>query len=77
MINFFEKLLSLIYIQPCYFCKSTKEDKLICNNCYKKIHFLPNSVFRVIENKDVYACCLYDDIIKTLIKSLKYKNQKN
>jgi len=76
MINFFEKLLSLIYIQSCYFCKSTKEDSLVCSNCYKKIHFLPNSVFRVIENKDVYACCLYDDIIKILIKSLKYKNQK-
>lgn len=76
MIKLFEKLLSLIYIQPCYFCKSTKEDSLICDNCYKKIHFLPSSVFRVIENCDIYACCLYDDIIKILIKSLKYKNQK-
>lgn len=76
MIKFIEKLLNLIYIQPCYFCKSTKDDSLICKRCYNKIHFMPPAVFREVKNSKLYACCLYDEIIKTLIKDLKYKNQK-
>lgn len=76
MIKFLEKLLNLIYIQPCYFCKSTKEDTLLCSKCYKKIHFMPASVFRRENTTDIYACTLYDGIIKELIKAVKYKNQK-
>ncbi len=37
---------------------------------------MPTAVFREVKNIKVYACCLYDEIIKTLIKDLKYKNQK-
>ena len=44
MIKLLEKLLNLIYIQPCYFCKSSKEDKLLCSKCYSKIRFLPAGV---------------------------------
>ena len=76
MIKFIEKLLNLIYIQPCYFCGSTKQDKIICDNCRKKIHFLPACVFKTINHCNIYTAVLYDDIIKQLIKSLKYRNKK-
>lgn len=76
MINFFEKLLNLIYIQPCYFCKSTKDDNIICKRCYNKIHFMPPAVFREYSNVKIYACCLYDETIKHLIRDLKYNKQK-
>ncbi len=76
MIKLLEKLLNLIYIQPCYFCRSTKEDKILCSKCYKKIHFMPESVFKVINGCNVYACCLYDGIIKSLIRDLKYHKKK-
>ena len=76
MIKFIEKLLNLIYVQPCYFCKSTKEDKIICSRCYGKIHFLPAGVFRQNEECNIYVCTIYDEIIKKLIKDLKYHNQK-
>lgn len=37
---------------------------------------MPPAVFREVLNCKIYACCLYDEIIKTLIKDLKYRNQK-
>ena len=76
MIKFLEKLLNLIYIQDCYFCKSTKEDTLLCSKCYSKIHFLPTAILKDYKNCKIYSCCLYEGIIKNLIQSLKYKNQK-
>ncbi len=76
MINIFEKLLNLIYIQPCCFCGSAKHDTLICPDCLNKIHFLPSSVFRKISLCDVYVCTLYDGIIKSLVRDLKYRSQK-
>ncbi len=76
MINVLEKLLSLIYIQPCYFCGSSEFDGLICPHCLKKINFLPISVFKKILNCDVYVCTIYEDVIKTLILDLKYHHQK-
>lgn len=76
MIKFIEKLLNLIYVQPCYFCKSSKEDALLCSKCYKKIHFMPEGVFKRIRNCNVYSATLYDGIIKQLIRDLKYHNKK-
>ncbi len=76
MIKLLEKLLSIIYIQPCYFCRSTKDDNIICKKCYNKIHFMPPAVYRDYSSIKIYACCLYDDIIKQLIKGLKYNGKK-
>ncbi len=76
MIKLIEKLLNLIYIQPCYLCKSTKEDTILCSKCRKKIHYLPNTPLKIINEVQVYSCTIYDDIIKKLIKNLKYHNQK-
>ena len=76
MIKILEKLLNLLYIKVCYFCKSQKEDRLICSNCKNKIRYLPVSVYRKFNNTDIYACSLYDGIIKKLIIDFKYKKQK-
>ena len=76
MIKILEKLLNLIYIQPCYFCKSVKDDNIICKKCYAKIHFLPPAAVKEISGVKIYACCLYDGIIKQLIKDFKYHNKK-
>lgn len=76
MIKYIEKLLSLIYIQPCYFCKSTKEDRIICSKCYGKIVFRNKNIFRKFLDSNIYACSSYEGIIKKLIKDLKYHKQK-
>lgn len=76
MIKIFEKLLSLLYVQPCYFCRSTKDDALLCAKCHSKIHFMPPAVFKNINGVCVYACALYDGYIKTLVHDLKYHNKK-
>lgn len=76
MIKLLEKLLNLIYIQPCYFCKSSKEDKLLCSKCHNKIRFLPAGVVKTIKDCNIYAATIYDGIIKTLVKDLKYYKKK-
>ncbi len=37
---------------------------------------MPPSVFREYSGVKIYTCCLYDDLIKNLIKDLKYHNRK-
>lgn len=76
MIKLIEKLLNLIYIQPCYFCRSTKEDLPLCSKCRSKIHFMPKGVYKELHGCSVYACCIYDGIIKSLIRDLKYNGKK-
>jgi len=75
-IKFLEKLLSLIYSRKCFYCSSVKEDKFLCSKCYRKVHFLPPSVLKEISGSKVYACTLYDDVIKQLVKDFKYKRKK-
>lgn len=76
MLKFLEKILSLIYIRYCHFCHKAEEDKVLCSKCYKKIHFLPPAIIREINNCPVYSVAIYDGIIKTLIRDLKYHNKK-
>jgi ComF family protein len=38
---------------------------------------MPPSVFKEYSGIKVYACCLYDEIIKKLIKDFKYHNKKH
>lgn len=38
---------------------------------------MPPSVFKEQNNCKIYACTLYDEITKKLIKDLKYHNKKN
>ena len=77
MISFLEKLLGFIYSKKCFICNSANEDSIICSKCSKKITYLPPSVLKEIEGCKVFSCSLYDDVIKQLIKDLKYKKKKN
>ncbi len=76
MIKFLEKLLSLIYIRPCFYCGSKKEDNMICTKCRRKINYMPRGVFKEIYGCKIYVCTLYDEVIKKLIKDLKYHKKK-
>lgn len=77
MIKLFEKLLRLIYVRSCFYCKSTKEDSDLCSNCRKKIHFKPHVLTKLINDCKVFSCTIYDDVIEKMIKDLKYKGKKN
>lgn len=77
MIKILEKLLNLIYIKECYSCGSQEEDSYLCSKCRNKVHFLPHSIFKYINETPVFAAALYDDVVKQLIKALKYKGQKH
>ncbi len=76
MIKFFEKLLSIIYTRPCFYCNSTKEDNILCSKCRRKINYMPPSVLKEIYGCKIYACTLYEDVTKKLIKDLKYNKKK-
>ena len=76
MLKLWEKFLSLIYSRYCHFCHSADEDKILCSKCYKKIHFLPPDIIKNINGCPVYSVAIYDGIIKTLIRDLKYHNKK-
>ena len=76
MIKFLEKLLSLIYISSCFYCGSAKDDKILCDKCKRKINFMPPSNIKEMYGCKIYACTLYEDVIKKLIKDLKYHKKK-
>ncbi len=76
MIKILEKLFGLIYTQPCLICGSTKEDKPICSLCYRNINFLPAGVYRKECDCNIYACAIYEEPLKKIIKDLKYHNKK-
>ena len=76
-IKFLDKLLSLIYIRPCFYCRSAKEDTLLCSSCRKKIRYRDAAVYKKIEDCRVYACCIYEGVVKELVQSFKYKGKKH
>jgi len=76
MIKIFEKLLNLLYIKVCYFCGSSKDDNLMCRKCRSKIHYMPPSVLKQINGTNIYACSIYDGVIRELILAFKYKGKK-
>lgn len=48
----------------------------MCSKCYSKIRFLPAGIVRTIAGVDIYSATIYDGIIKTLVKDLKYYKKK-
>lgn len=77
MINFVKKLLNYIYKNNCYFCSKSIENTIFCSSCFEKVEYLPIKELDTIENCKIYSCCLYEGIIKKLIRGLKYHNQKD
>lgn len=77
MKNLFSKFLDLIYRRKCYFCKSSRESKIVCSSCYDKLcfsSFVPN---RKIMDSQVYCAALYNGNIQKLVRGLKYHNQRD
>ena len=72
MIKFLEKLLNWIYVERCYFCGSSKESKRLCSKCLSSIKILPPSPHSLINSISVYSVTHYEDVIKKLIKRVKY-----
>ncbi|MBR6163734.1 ComF family protein [bacterium] len=72
MIKFLEKLLNWIYVERCYFCGSSDEAKRLCSKCLGSVKILPLQPHSLINGCNVYSASMYDDIVKKLIKRVKY-----
>ncbi|MDD3237181.1 MAG: ComF family protein [Candidatus Gastranaerophilales bacterium] len=76
MINLIKKLLDYLYKQKCYFCSQSLENTIFCSKCYDKIKFLEYKKLNNIDSCAIYGAVYYKDIIKKLIRGVKYHNQK-
>lgn len=77
MHKYIDKLLDWIYKKKCYFCKSSKEAVRMCSKCYDEMDYLPITVNRTIEGKNVYCAGVYNKNLQKLIRGLKYHNQSD
>ncbi len=77
MLKKLESLLDWIYKKKCYFCKSSKEAVRMCSKCYEQMDYLPISINRIIEGKNIYCAGIYSKNLQKLIRGLKYHNQKD
>ncbi len=76
MVNLFAQLLDLIYKKRCYFCHSTRENTVMCKNCFDEIDLLPP---RQLESKigaPVHSAVIYGKNMQKMIRGLKYHNQR-
>ena len=75
VLNF---ILDLIFPKFCIGCN--KFDTYICEKCYEKINFYPLEVNPEIEDcqlNKIIVVAQYEDIVKKLITTLKYKSIKD
>ena len=77
MINILKRLLDFIYDKNCYFCHKSVENSLFCSSCFNSISFLPLYPVFFIGNKKVFAVSYYKDVVKKLIRAVKYHNKKD
>lgn len=76
MFEIFKQLLNLLYKRRCYICKSTRDNAILCNDCLKKIRFLPTKPVKIINNAIVYSMTIYTDTMMKMIRGLKYHQKK-
>jgi competence protein ComFC len=77
MINILKKLLDFIYYKKCYICSEHSENVFCCSNCFNSIKLLKNNPLYKIDQIEVYSATYYRDIVKKIIRAIKYHNQKN
>lgn len=75
MINFFVQLLDLVYKKRCYFCKSTKENSVMCSKCYDEIELLSPKPIMSIDEVPVYSAVVYAKHAQKMIRAIKYHNK--
>lgn len=71
-------LLDVFFPRFCTSCG--KINTFLCQNCYEKIHFLSIPVAAEVDPyylDDLIAAAHYEDVVKSLIKSLKYQSIKD
>lgn len=76
MRSFFAQLLDLIYKKRCYFCKSSKDNAVMCGKCYDEIEHIPYKAILSLQDTPVYSAALYTKTVQKLIRGVKYHNQK-
>ena len=77
MKKFIDTLLDLIYRKKCYFCKSSKQSKRMCDKCYSKLETNSFDANRIILGVDIYCAGYYTKELQKLIRGLKYHRQKD
>ena len=75
MKNFLLSLLDWIYKKKCYFCGSSRDCTIMCNDCYNSMSHLPIGINRTILNKEIYACGIYEKTMQKMIRGL-YHGQR-
>lgn len=76
MLKFFIQLLDWLYLKKCYFCKSTKENTFMCQNCYDEIVVLFNEKPEFYEKCPVFSASIYEKNVLKMIRAMKYYGQK-
>lgn len=76
MRKFIESLLDLIYRKKCYFCGSSRDSLIMCQNCYDKLEFSNNAANRIVLGCDVFCAGVYTKELQKLIRGLKYHGKK-
>ncbi len=71
-----KEFLDLIYKRKCVNCACQINAGILCKNCLKLVQNLPDFAQGVVNNYPIYSVFYYDDIIKKLIQSLKFKHNK-
>lgn len=72
MKEFFRSLLDLIYRQKCYCCSSSKENRLLCSECFAELEFCAHRPCKVVTGVNVYCAGMYNKYLQKIIRGLKY-----
>ncbi len=76
MKNFLLGLLDLIYKKRCYFCKSSKDCVVMCNNCYDELNLNDRRAKLIYKNVNIFCAGIYEKTMQKLIRGVKYHKQK-
>ena len=72
MKDFFRSLLDLIYKRKCYCCSSSKENKILCSECFSELAFCSCRPAKVVLGTNVYCAGMYNKHLQKIIRGLKY-----
>ena len=72
MKEFFRSLLDLIYKRKCYCCSSSKENKILCSECFSELEFCSFIPTKVLMGANVYCAGQYNKYLQKIIRGLKY-----
>jgi competence protein ComFC len=74
-MNYLNAFLDLFLPSKCYICDKFCETE-VCNTCLAKISFQFYMNKKIKNIEDVYSLCLYEDVIKKLLKLIKFNSMQ-